>query len=1126
MVLRVMAWAVLLSALSVPAQALILPPDPFDATERYALLFSTADGAITQVQARLTRPAGPGELIAELGYQHGHAAHGYPAQYLAVSRPIPPDTLPSGGPTLVTFDFTDAPLPPGAHHRTLTIYLVGPDDPAPQLVAEYPGERLLLRPAGAVVQTDLSAAQTAEAGAVVVGPLTVVRERGRPQTETIRFNVAETNAVYWLYLTNGDAEGQGRVAAAVVTLNGQERFRPAEFNRHVAGLTRQLTVQPGENVLAVTVRSEPGASLTLTVVREDGRVCRALGPHTFVRATGKPVTEEVSFARLPQLSGPFTLHVRNGDETGAHRVDSGEITLNGQAIVIGNDFNEQVTELSRTVTLQALNTLRVQLNGAPGDRLTLEITGFDNVPPSVTITSPAPGTVVTAGPITVTGVVDDPSATVTVNGVVATVAPDGTFTAEGVPLHEGDNVLTVAATDSCGNQGATSVTVRLQTAPVGPELVFCAERFREQIPHPPGPECVDRALGRTYGFVTGVTDETAVTITINGVLLPDGVEVWDQGPVLNGMREGTFFWAFVTIPPPDGEHVYTATATDAQGQPRTASVYFWRDTVAPVVVITAPANNMAVNTSTLAITGTVDDPEATTVRLNFGTRFPVVDGHFTITTALPSFDGISNFSVTAQDLSGNTGSATLRIIRDRTPPALTVTTPLEGAAVNTPTLTVAGTVVDRTVGVPVTVSVNGQPPTALLSSGLTYSGAVTVAQGLNTLEIVATDEAGNTSRLTRTVLLDLGPPSVQLLAPAAGAVLTGMVSVAADAADDVSGIAQIQLLIDGQEVGTQPTAPSTFALDTLQVAAGSRTLAVQAMDRAGNTAEAAITVEVTPQLRAQITAPTDGGTVLYAPILVQGTIANNYGAPEIGITVNGYVAETQGGKFAVDGVTVVSGANNITVTATDGAGITSTATVNVTIPLGVSEPPVQLEMISVNRVAPASVAFDAKIATASPIVSYQIDFEGDGVVDLTGTTWSAITRTYQNTGLYLPTLTVQDAQGTTYTARTVVNIWDAAALDVLLQSKWAAMRNAASTGDLQGVLLSFLPHVRDRYQALFLQIGTALPQALASIEQVHLLAVTDYEAEAEGIRTENGVAYSYPISYQRDAQGFWRFGGF
>lgn len=82
-------------------------------------------------------------------------------------------------------------------------------------------------------------------------------------------------------------------------------------------------------------------------------------------------------------------------------------------------------------------------------------------PLTITITSPTDGTTFNEEtPITVTGTVTN-SASVTVNGVVATVSTD-TFTAS-VTLSEGENVITATATDTYGQTATDSITVSLIT---------------------------------------------------------------------------------------------------------------------------------------------------------------------------------------------------------------------------------------------------------------------------------------------------------------------------------------------------------------------------------------------------------------------------------------------------------------------------------------------------------------------------------------------------------------------------------------------------------------------------------------------------------------------------------------
>ena len=83
--------------------------------------------------------------------------------------------------------------------------------------------------------------------------------------------------------------------------------------------------------------------------------------------------------------------------------------------------------------------------------------------PGLIINSPADGIVVGVSPITVSGFVSDPTATVMVNGVSASVT-GGVFLADGIALQEGSNTITVSGTDGQGNNNSVSVMVALSLA--------------------------------------------------------------------------------------------------------------------------------------------------------------------------------------------------------------------------------------------------------------------------------------------------------------------------------------------------------------------------------------------------------------------------------------------------------------------------------------------------------------------------------------------------------------------------------------------------------------------------------------------------------------------------------------
>jgi hypothetical protein len=86
---------------------------------------------------------------------------------------------------------------------------------------------------------------------------------------------------------------------------------------------------------------------------------------------------------------------------------------------------------------------------------------------------------------------------------------------------------------------------------------------------------------------------------------------------------------------------------------------------------------------------------------------------------------------------------------------------------------------------------------------------------------------------------DTTPPSVAISSPGSGAGLTGMVTVTVTASDTGTGVAGVQLQVDGVVYGTAATgSPYTFNLNTASFANGSHTLTATAWDQANNSAGA------------------------------------------------------------------------------------------------------------------------------------------------------------------------------------------------------------------------------------------------------------------------------------------------
>ena len=114
----------------------------------------------------------------------------------------------------------------------------------------------------------------------------------------------------------------------------------------------------------------------------------------------------------------------------------------------------------------------------------------------------------------------------------------------------------------------------------------------------------------------------------------------------------------------------------------------------------------------------------------------------------------------------------------------------------------------------------------------------------------ATDQAGNLSGCSTPVPYtevssDNLPPGASVTAPAAGSVVSGTVTVSANASDNV-GVAGVQFLLDGLSLGAEDTtAPYSIQWDTTTASNGVHTLQARARDTSGNLGTSSSSVTVT-----------------------------------------------------------------------------------------------------------------------------------------------------------------------------------------------------------------------------------------------------------------------------------------
>ena len=225
----------------------------------------------------------------------------------------------------------------------------------------------------------------------------------------------------------------------------------------------------------------------------------------------------------------------------------------------------------------------------------------------------------------------------------------------------------------------------------------------------------------------------------------------------------------------DAGNVTTADATHATLG--TSLQLVVKEKVAPVITITAPTAGALITNNKPAITWTVTDADSGVNSNTIGitidsgskitsgiTKTAITNGYqctYTPTAALS--DGSHTIKVDASDNDGNAATQkTVTFKVDTVPPTLSVTSPVNNLVTNQASCVVAGTTNDATSS-PVTVTIklnSGSAQSVTVSANGAFTKTLTLAAGANTITIVATDSAGKSTTVTRTVTLDTGAPVI------------------------------------------------------------------------------------------------------------------------------------------------------------------------------------------------------------------------------------------------------------------------------------------------------------------------------------------------------------------------------
>jgi hypothetical protein len=351
------------------------------------------------------------------------------------------------------------------------------------------------------------------------------------------------------------------------------------------------------------------------------------------------------------------------------------------------------------------------------------------------------------------------------------------------------------------------------------------------------------------------------------------------------------------------------------------------------------------------------------------------------------------------------------------------------------------------------------------------------------------------------------PPALSGFSPTAGPVGTTVTLVGADL-DTTT-----QLTFAGRVAAFTVASPSQVIAT---VPAGATSGPIMVTTPGGTaTSQGSFTVTVPPTIT--IATPAEGATIPATSVQVRGMVTSSL--PDVGVSVNGFPAQVNGGQWIVE-VPLETGSNVLTATALDTTGAQATASVTVTVPQA-PPTPLLLRALPESGVAPLVATWQVINQTGRPLVLLELDPTGTGTFGPPIATLDGIQTGYPAPGLWFPTVRATDDQGSQYTATVFLNVEDPQIVTARFQSRWNSFKASLQAGDLAGALAHLTPEVQPQFQTVFQQLGTDLPAIVTALGDLQIIEQSGDLAETVIVQHENGVPFLYFIYFRRDSLGRW-----
>jgi|GEM_PF-2793394 len=445
----------------------------------------------------------------------------------------------------------------------------------------------------------------------------------------------------------------------------------------------------------------------------------------------------------------------------------------------------------------------------------------------------------------------------------------------------------------------------------------------------------------------------------------------------------------------DGAHTFVLRVTDNAGNVREVTLSFIVDTVAPSVVILAPADGSFNNTSSITACWTASDATSGIAIIRYridGMAWTNADEVGSLVWSELA-DGSHTIDVRAVDRAGNRYTTSASFVVDTVAPSIAIDEPIDGSFNTLDHATVGWTAEDDCAGIAffeVVVMRDGALSRSFQVPASEGSMLLSdLADGEYVVTVRAIDKANNVKESSVSFIVDTVGPVVSIISPTVEHINTDPV-VVEWTASDANGIRIVQYSIDGK---TWFDADGATTYEWSGLTDGPHTFYVRAEDNAGNVNEASSTFvsdRAAPAM--DIISPNDGSYLSGSTVIVEWTVSDaTSGIRTVEYRIDGL------GWTAVTGsncsLVLTDGDHEVLIRATDNAGNVYTASVGFIVdtisPSVVITSPIDGSFNNTGSVAVSWTASDVK--SGIRIIQYSTDgmvwFNADGA---TSYLWSSL----------------------------------------------------------------------------------------------------------------------------------------